>query len=142
MNLKNQVGSRLLWLKCLRLILWNRFLLAVDSAGTLRRSISKSANGREPIGPDEWREVLLVGHAAAASGPWMVDRHRPCLPIALATQTVLSRLGYRAVLRIGVQRSEQGIEGHAWVECAGHCVVGKPAAGIVALQSSVRSDKA
>ena len=39
-----------------------------------------------------------------------------CVPKALTTYRALVRLGYPAVFVSGVRRSEQGIEGHAWVE--------------------------
>jgi|CXWL01.1.fsa_nt_gi hypothetical protein len=134
MSLNTAVAYRLLWLQAMYLVLRNRWLLKVDSAGTVQRSILPSTQGRLPNGPEDWRQVMLTGHAAATAGSWVVDRRRPCLPVALATQILLARQGFQAVLRIGVQRSEGAIEGHAWVECAGRCIVGKPAPGIVALQ--------
>jgi hypothetical protein len=49
-----------------------------------------------------------------------------CLPQALATRALLSRLGQPSELRIGVLREGQGsLEAHAWVEYEGHVLVGR-----------------
>jgi hypothetical protein len=43
-----------------------------------------------------------------------------CLPQALAVYTVLRRRGLDPVLRIGVRKTEDRFEAHAWVELAGY----------------------
>ena len=51
-----------------------------------------------------------------------------CLTQALATQVLLSRLGYPADLKIGVAKDTKGrLEAHAWVESAGTVVIGRVA---------------
>jgi hypothetical protein len=48
-----------------------------------------------------------------------------CLAQALATQTLLTKNGYRADLRIGVLKTKEGqLEAHAWVESDGKIVIG------------------
>ncbi len=47
-----------------------------------------------------------------------------CLARALTTQVLLERHGYQALLRIGVAKSKQGLEAHAWVESQGRIVIG------------------
>jgi hypothetical protein len=58
-----------------------------------------------------------------------VSRHVPgvktCLVQALATQVLLARRGYPAVLYIGALKTDKGaIQAHAWVECEGEVVIG------------------
>jgi hypothetical protein len=48
-----------------------------------------------------------------------------CLPRALALEWLLRRRGISAELRIGVQRGDDGVVAHAWVECQGRAV-GEP----------------
>lgn len=43
-----------------------------------------------------------------------------CLPQALAVHAVLRRRGLDPVLRIGVRKTEDRFEAHAWVELAGY----------------------
>lgn len=47
-----------------------------------------------------------------------------CLARALTTQVLLEGHGYQAQLRLGVVKSEQGLEAHAWVESQGRIVIG------------------
>jgi hypothetical protein len=52
---------------------------------------------------------------------------RPCLPQALATRFLLSRLGVATDLRIGVQKPEtDALRAHAWVEHEGKVLIGGP----------------
>ena len=49
-----------------------------------------------------------------------------CLPKALTTHLLLSRIGQPASLRIGVAKSLEGkLQAHAWVESNGCIVIGK-----------------
>lgn len=43
----------------------------------------------------------------------------PCLPRALALKRFLRRYGVDSRLRIGMKKEEQGLVGHAWLECEG-----------------------
>ncbi len=129
----SQLAYRWLWLQGMLLVLAARLLVRVDAAAALQRSMARSLAGREPTTAAEWQQVMRIGHATATGGAWVVDRKRPCLPIALATQGLLARLGFRAVVRLGVGRSGNTIEAHAWVECGGRCIVGKPEQTLVAL---------
>lgn len=45
-----------------------------------------------------------------------------CLPRALALRTMLARRGVESTLRIGVRKTPDGLEGHAWLEID-RCVV-------------------
>ena len=47
-----------------------------------------------------------------------------CLPQALAAEAILRRRGHPADLRLGVKRSDDGVEAHAWVESYGRVIVG------------------
>lgn len=48
-----------------------------------------------------------------------------CLTQAFASEALLTRNGYPAVLRIGVVKTDEGqLEAHAWVECNGAVVIG------------------
>ncbi len=63
---------------------------------------------------------------------WAVEvasQHTPgvktCLAQALATQVLLARCGYPALLHIGVVKGEQEqFQAHAWVETEGRTVIG------------------
>jgi hypothetical protein len=48
-----------------------------------------------------------------------------CLPVALITGWLLRREGFTTNLRLGVRPSPDGIDAHAWIECAG-VAVGAP----------------
>ena len=53
---------------------------------------------------------------------WVSNRYprqRRCLAQAIALQSLLSRRGIPAEVRIGVRRDGSGIRGHAWVEVQG-----------------------
>ncbi len=53
-----------------------------------------------------------------------------CLIQAVATKTLLARWGHPSVMRIGVNKGENGrLEAHAWVESEGAVVMGAPAPG-------------
>lgn len=63
-----------------------------------------------------------------------VGRRIPCLSgcliQAVATKILLARWGHPALMRIGVNRGENGrLEAHAWVESEGAVVMGAGAAG-------------
>ena len=54
-----------------------------------------------------------------------------CLTQALVTKLVLGRLGYHAIVRIGVTRSDRGeFQAHAWVENNGTVVIGGSEASV------------
>jgi hypothetical protein len=79
------------------------------------------------------RRLRNTDHASADRAIWAVEatsRHIPgvksCLIQALATQVLLARRGYPALLHIGVTRGEHGqFRAHAWVESEGKVVIGK-----------------
>jgi hypothetical protein len=53
-----------------------------------------------------------------------------CLTQALAARALLARLGYSALLRIGVARAAHGqIAAHAWVELDGRAIIGGAISG-------------
>jgi hypothetical protein len=90
----------------------------------LRRLVDRAA--RAPMG------MKRVDSASAERVAWAVQaasRHmvgeKTCLTQALAAQTLLTRRGYPALLRIGVVKNEGRVfQAHAWVECEGKVVIG------------------
>ncbi|MGQ0800407.1 MAG: lasso peptide biosynthesis B2 protein [Pseudomarimonas sp.] len=128
------LAYRWLWLRCLLSVLVVRMCMFVDATGALRRSLRRSQHGRDPSSAQDWQMLMTVGHATVTAGSWVVNRQRPCLPIAMATQLRLAGMGYRAVLRLGVGRADTQFEAHAWVECGGRCIVGKPTGALVTMR--------
>ena len=49
-----------------------------------------------------------------------------CLPRALALRTMLARRGVESTLRIGVCKTPDGLEGHAWLEIGGNVIDDAP----------------
>ena len=47
-----------------------------------------------------------------------------CLVRALAAQRLLARHGYPSTLHLGVARSPDGLDAHAWLECQGATLIG------------------
>lgn len=90
----------------------------------LRRLVDEA--GKIPSG------LRWVQQCSAERVAWAVEtasRHMPgektCLTQALATQVLLARRGYPALLHIGVVKNEKGeFQAHAWVECEGKIVIG------------------
>jgi hypothetical protein len=50
-----------------------------------------------------------------------------CLSEAIAAQFVMARLGFECEVRIGVAKTQDKFEAHAWLECPEHIVIGDPA---------------
>ena len=64
-----------------------------------------------------------------------------CLTQALALRLMLERRRVPATLRIGVARTpESSVEAHAWLECAGHIVIGEAEPGRYAALDSNRGE--
>lgn len=79
----------------------------------------------EEVGPAGKEEAS--GEAATAD--WAVDTaarygvaHPTCLQRSLALWYLLGRVGVRSELRIGVRKTGEKFEAHAWVECDGAAV--------------------
>lgn len=49
-----------------------------------------------------------------------------CLSEAIAANFVMARLGQESEVRIGVAKSHDKFEAHAWLECPGQFVIGNP----------------
>ena len=47
-----------------------------------------------------------------------------CLVRALAAQRLLARHGYPSTLHLGVARTPDGLDAHAWLDCQGATVIG------------------
>lgn len=63
----------------------------------------------EPAAPTRLSEIVAIAarnHLSAMS----------CLPRALALRTMLARRGVESTLRIGVRKTPDGLDGHAWLE--------------------------
>jgi hypothetical protein len=97
--------------------------------------------GLHLLGLSRWRALTLrAAHArshrtlddARALGELVnaVARHSPlpaaCLTRSLVAEWLLRRRGHDAQLRIGVQRTSDGIAAHAWVESEGVPVNDRP----------------
>ncbi len=72
----------------------------------------------------DYPSAKRIGWAVEAA-----DHHTPgartCLTQALATQVLLARCGYPALLYLGVSKGEQEeFQAHAWVESEGEVVIG------------------
>jgi hypothetical protein len=70
--------------------------------------------------PDEAAVPRLVWATAAAARHHLYPMR--CLPRALCLRWLLGRHGIEADLKIGVARSEAGLDAHAWVERQGRPV--------------------
>lgn len=80
-----------------------------------QRSASSSTGGDVPVSRIVWAVTIASQYVPAAT----------CLTQALATKMLLDRHGYRATVRLGVARSEDGqFQAHAWVENDGASVIG------------------
>jgi hypothetical protein len=96
-----------------RLLLWLFPLRAV-------RSILSGVE-RLPGTPVDAPPERVAGAVEAAA------RYVPratCLTRALTAQVMLRRRGREALLRVGLRRGEDGVEGHAWLESDGLVVLG------------------
>jgi hypothetical protein len=106
-----------LLLGVLRLGLW---LLPFQ---TLRRLVgtftARSKRVRDAKRLSKTRVVWAVETAARYGSPTAT-----CLTQALAAQVLLARRGYPALLHIGVVRSKNKLQAHAWVESEGEVVIG------------------
>lgn len=135
MTLGDRARYRLLWLQSAGLVTWYRLLLRFDSRGVLLRARRRGEYGRVPRDTGDWRQLQLLGHAVTTAGARVADPDKPCLPIALAAHRLLVVRGWQALLCLGVLKNGQSIDAHAWVECAGRAIVGKPAPGTLPLRA-------
>lgn len=104
----------LLW--AVRLMLWllpfrkMRELLTIFSGAS-----SPNAAEQVPLERVAWAVIRASRYVPAAT----------CLTQALVAKILLTRLGYRAIVHIGVARSKAGeFQAHAWVESRGKIVIG------------------
>lgn len=94
------------------------FALVRRLLGGLVRTPTRVRDGERHPGKIVW--------AVEAAG-CRLPRASTCLTRALASQVLLARRGYPALVRIGVAGGgELGLEAHAWVESGGEVVVGGP----------------
>ena len=88
---------------------------------SLRRVIARLRNGTIP--PATRPTPARIAWAVAAASR-LVPR-ATCLTQALATQVLLTRVGYRGVLHLGVALDDAGkLLAHAWLECQGAIIIG------------------
>lgn len=103
-------------LSLIRLGLWRTSLQNLRS-----RLAQLLADDNSPLPPMAVDRIVWAVEAACRLQPGKVK----CLARALATQHLLSRYGYAAQLRIGVQKGTNGrLQAHAWVEHEGKVVNG------------------
>jgi hypothetical protein len=84
----------------------------------IKRFVETRQPGRFATAPYTEQRVVWAVRLASRYVP-----RATCLTQALAAQMLLSRAGFNGKLHIGVRKQEQ-FTAHAWVECAGHVVVG------------------
>ncbi|HEU4752133.1 MAG TPA: lasso peptide biosynthesis B2 protein [Armatimonadota bacterium] len=101
------------WLLLARVAL----LLPLASA---RRLLDRLSPLRPPRGDVSATEI---GRAVERAGCRLLG-DRSCLPQALAGRALLHRHGHSGEIRFGVNREEQPISAHAWVESGGRIVIG------------------
>ncbi len=80
---------------------------------------------REQVSREERRWVALVAEMVEVAGRHGLMRAN-CLDRSLLLHWPFARRGIPVELRIGVDRSDDGLRAHAWIECAGE-VLGDPA---------------
>ena len=105
-----------LHLEALALLAWARWRLqsrgwqkSIDEARRLEREMAIAAdNGQGGI---DVGAIELALHRASRLIPGVTCIHR-----ALAGQRILGRRGEAAKLVIGLRKSEDALEGHAWLE--------------------------
>lgn len=102
-----------------------RLLLVCIPLRSVRRGVWHVLSAGRPLPISKRLPLHRVVRCAARSA-----RFSPvpstCLVTALVTEALLSRHGYRAHLRVGVQRQGGEFAAHAWLEFQGSVVVGGP----------------
>lgn len=113
-----------------RLLVSAIFLLGIVRLGlwllpfqTLRRFLAGLTPTASKLQKSEQVSVDKIIWAVRVASRYIPGRVK-CLARALTTQVLLERHGYKAQLRIGVAKGEQGLEAHAWVESQGRIVIG------------------
>jgi hypothetical protein len=97
-----------------RLVLW--FL----PLSHIRRRARLESPRHRSESPVDVRRVAWAVRATARRIP-----RATCLTQALALQRLLAREGRASEIRIGVAKGDvRGFESHAWVQCAGHVILG------------------
>jgi len=79
---------------------------------------------RPQVSREERRWVALVAEMVEVAGRRGLIRAN-CLDRSLLLHWIFARRGIPVELRIGVDRSGDGLRAHAWIECAGE-VLGDP----------------
>jgi hypothetical protein len=103
-----------LWLGATTLGLW---LLPLNVVRRLLAAYLPRRPGRAPLPTERIAWAVSVARH--------VVPRATCLPQALVTEAFLTQDGYRADLRMGVQKTDAGrLAAHAWVESGDRIVVG------------------
>lgn len=73
---------------------------------------------RPPLYPNRFSDPELPILVGAALAPWAarLGLSAPCLPTALAAQSMLRRRGVASKLCLGVRRETSALAAHAWLE--------------------------
>ena len=114
-------SDRNLFLIALLTIASVRVRLRLTSFRRVHRSLARIAPSTGSPDPTPG-EADRIGWAVGSAARFVPDA--TCLPQALAAEAILRRRGHPADLRLGVKRSEDGVEAHAWVESYGRVIVG------------------
>lgn len=89
------------------------------------RAIINNRSARLPIYPKTRFSAEKIGWAVAAVNRGLHFKQGDCLPLAMAAESMLARYGYRAEMKIGAARNEEGaFIAHAWVESEGRVIIG------------------
>lgn len=115
--------ERRLLLKALGALVGVRVALLTMSFPRVRSAIGAMARGtgrdadKRPT-PEQVARAVMASSALVPGG-------RNCLVRALATEILLSRLGYRSELKIGAGKlADGGFAAHAWLESDGKILIG------------------
>lgn len=106
-----------LLLSAIRLALW------VLPFGILRRLMEGTADKNPVKQVNDHPDIEIIIRAVKSTSRYIPKA--TCLTQAIAARYLLSRLGSRAELRIGVNREgKEDFNAHAWLECQGKIIIG------------------
>jgi hypothetical protein len=100
-----------------------RVALALFGLRPLLARLDRDCGGERVAHPSAATRARRVHRLVARAG--RVWPGTSCLPVALITGWLLRREGFTPKLRLGVRPSPDGIDAHAWVDCAG-VALGEP----------------
>lgn len=106
-------SDRRLLLEALRELTVVRLALQARPMSALTREPAAGSRTADPV------RIAWAVRAAARAVPGVA-----CLAQALAVQRMLARRGRMSNVQVGVAKSDEGLEAHAWLVCDGQIVIG------------------